>query len=455
MQPVLTADEYRRIDKAYEGDLDTAMDMAGMAVALAAVRSGARYGKKVVVLAGTGNNGGDGYVAARYLAQRGCYVEVQSLGPPKTPEASRAAAFALAAGVRKSPLQKPHDEDVVIDAVFGGGARDGLPAGVLAWMDTPAPVVAIDYPTGLDGNTGEVSERAFRAVETVTFGALKTGHLRGVGPDHCGRVTLADIGINGGNPSMYIAEESDTVRPQRDRNTHKWSAGSVLVAGGSTGLVGAAILAARGALNFGAGAVVIATNNREAVIANSADFPTFSFEEASSRVDRFDVVLLGPGLSDSDIAPTLSLASKARKLVVDAGGLVSEVLQAATDGSAEIVITPHAGEFERLIGVGGGAYSARAVARKLDAVVLLKGNPTLITDGGLPVLVTRGGPELATIGTGDVLAGMIAALWSRGSLQLDAVITGAYFHGEAGVALRTRSIVTAGGLADEVGRFAF
>lgn len=455
MQPVLTADEYRRVDKAYEGDLDMAMDRAGMAVALAAVRAGAEYGKKVVVLAGTGNNGGDGYVAARYLVQRGCDVEMQALGPPKTPEASRAADSAFAAGARKSILRKPEDEDLVVDALFGGGAREGLPPQILPWMDSPAPVVAVDYPTGLDGNTGKVPERAFRATETVTFGTLKTGHLRGVGPDHCGRVTVADIGINGGNPSMFLAEMSDTVLPGRDRNTHKWSAGSVLVAGGSSGLVGAAILAAQGALNFGAGAVAIASNNQEAIIANSADFPTFSFAEAASRVDRFDVVLVGPGLSESDVAEALPIAARAQNLVVDAGGLVPEIMDAARDGGAELVITPHAGEFQRLADVSGGAYSARAQARKLGALVLLKGNPTLVTDGGLPILVSTGGPELATIGTGDVLAGMIAALWARGSSRMEAVVTGAYFHGKAGSSLSESAIVTAAGLASEIARFAF
>lgn len=455
MQPVLTADEYRRVDKAFDGDLGLAMGKAGLAVALAAVRAGARYGMRVVVLAGTGNNGGDGYVAARHLRERGCDVEVQALGPPKTSVASSAAESAYAVGVRKSVLRKPEDEDLIIDAVFGGGARQGLPPQILPWMGSPAPVVAVDYPTGLDGNTGKVPERAFRAVETVTFGTLKTGHLRGVGPDHCGRVTVADIGINGGDPSMFLAGMSDTSRPGRNRNDHKWSVGSVLVVGGSKGLVGAAILAARGALNFGAGAVVIATGNQEAVIANSPDFPTFSFHDATSRVDRFDVVLLGPGLSDSDLAETVPIATRARNLVVDAGGLVPEMMDAARSGGANVVVTPHTGEFERLAGVGGGAYSARALARRLGVLVLLKGNPTLITDGDLPVLVATGGPELATIGTGDVLAGMIAALWARGTSPMEAAITGAYFHGRAGASLNETKVVTASGLSSEIGRYAF
>ncbi len=455
MKPVLTADEYRRVDKAFEGDLDAAMDRAGFAVALAARRVGAGYGKRVVVLAGTGNNGGDGYVAARYLIDSGADVEVQALGPPKTPQAARAADLAFNAGVRRAPFDAPNREDVVIDALFGGGARDGLPPLILSWINTPAPVVAVDYPTGLDGNTGKVAEQAFRAAETVTFGTLKTGHVRGWGPDHCGNLTVVDIGINGGEPSMFVAELADTVRPPRKRADHKWSAGSVLVVGGSTGLIGAAVFAARGALGFGAGAVAIATPDEAGVISNTAEFPTFSLDEAASRMDRFDVVVFGPGLAESDLDKALPMLKGAERAVVDAGGLQPKVLDVAAGAGTELVVTPHSGEFSRVAGVGGGAFSVRALAAKIDGVVLLKGNPTLISDGGLPILVSTGGPELATIGTGDVLAGMIAALWARGDSPKEAALTGAYFHGLAGAALYESGVVTASKLAEEIAGYAW
>ncbi|MCH8971430.1 MAG: NAD(P)H-hydrate epimerase, partial [Acidobacteria bacterium] len=165
MKPVLTADEYRRVDKAYEGDLTQAMDKAGYAVALAAARAGAGYGKRVVVLAGPGNNGGDGYVAARYLKARGADVEVQALAPPKTTEAIDAATKADAVGVRIVELGEPDDSDVIVDALFGGGTRSGLPDSVTAWMDTEVPVIAVDYPTGLDPNTGIVEDRRFYLVD--------------------------------------------------------------------------------------------------------------------------------------------------------------------------------------------------------------------------------------------------------------------------------------------------
>ncbi len=455
MRPVVTADEYRRVDRAYEGDLDAAMDRAGHAVALAVVRAGAGYGKKVAVLAGPGNNGGDGYVAARYLAGRGAAVTVLALGPPQTPEAKRAAESARAAGVRVTGFVEPSDEDVVVDALFGGGVRGGLPADVAPWFGSPARVVAVDFPTGLDPNSGKVEEQAFRAVETVTFGSLKTGHLLGRGPDLCGGVTVANIGIEGGSPSMFVATEDDAVRPVRGRNTHKWKAGAVLVVGGSTGLSGAAILAARGAIHFGAGSVAIASPDRGAVVSNTVEFPTFDLDEAVERLDRFDVVVLGPGLASDDLPEALPVAELASSLVVDAGGLVPDVLAALKGREVDFVLTPHAGEFERLAGRRGGTFSIRALAGKLGGVVLLKGNPTRITDGGLPVLVTTGGPELATIGTGDVLTGMIAALVSRGVQPLDAAVTAAYYHGIAGAKISAGGPITASDLAAAVGSYAW
>jgi ADP-dependent NAD(P)H-hydrate dehydratase / NAD(P)H-hydrate epimerase len=455
VKPVLTADEYRRIDKAYTGDLTQAMDRAGYAVALAAVRAGAGYGKRVAVLAGSGNNGGDGYVAARYLRDRGADVVIHALDIPKAEVARDAARLARRAGVPLTDLGVPDREDLIIDALFGGGVRDGLPLEVFPWIRAETPVVAVDFPTGLDPNTGKVEERAFTAVETVTFGALKTGHVLGVGPDHCGIVTVADIGISGGEPSMFVTEESDTVRPQRARTAHKWSAGSVLIVGGSAGMTGAVVIAARSALAFGAGSVAIASPDRGAVAASSVEFPTFHLDDDTLEPERYDVVVFGPGLGDDDRDSASALLSGADKVVVDAGGLVPETLDALARSGATPILTPHKGEFARVAGSGGGAFAVRALANKVGGVALLKGNPTKISDGGPPNLIDTGGPELATIGTGDVLAGMIAAVWARGAEPLDAALTAAYFHGVAGSELALSGPLTASGLADHVGRYAY
>ncbi len=455
MKPILTAEEYRRVDKAYDGDLIEAMDRAGHAISLAAVRHGASYGRRVVVLAGPGNNGGDGYVAARYLKGRGVAVEIHALAEPKTEESIDAVRKARAAGVVIRPLGNPVTADLVIDALFGGGVRRGLPDRVRAWMRTEAPVVAVDYPTGLDPDTGKVDDAAFVAVETVTFSTLKTGHVKNQGPDHCGFVSVVDIGINGGTPSMYLAEESDALRPARERTTHKWSGGAVLVAGGSTGIIGASVYAGRSALNFGAGSVVVASPNASVVHQIAPQLPTIALDEAEKRLERFDVVIAGPGLAESDAAGVIPVVEKAKKVVLDAGGLSEELLTAATEGEGEVVITPHQGEFQRLTGRGGGSFSIRAFARKRGITVLLKGNPTQISDGSPPVLVMSGGPELASIGTGDVLAGMIGALWARGLSPLDAAISGAYWHGRAGSDLRRTRAVTADQLTEHIASYAW
>jgi NAD(P)H-hydrate epimerase len=455
VKPILTAEEYRRVDQAYPGDLDAAMDHAGLAVALAAVRHGAGYGKRIVVLAGPGNNGGDGYVAARYLARRGAAVEVKVLGEPKTPEAVHAARLARAAGVRVVEMGSRVSADLVIDAVFGGGGRSDLPPVVEEWTQTEAPVIAVDFPTGLDPDTGEAQGAVFTAVETVTFQYLKTGHVKGDGPDVCGLVTVVDLGIVGGEPSMWLAGEEDAPRPRRQRRSHKWTAGAVLVLGGSKGMVGAAVFAGRSALHFGAGSVVVGTTQPDSIAQMAPELLTRPLDEVEDQLDRFDVVVAGPGLSESDHAGVLPLVSKANKVVLDAGALTPELLDAAIEGGADVAVTPHRGEFKRIAGVGGGEFAVRALAQKKGITVLLKGNPTIICDGTIPIVVRSGGPELATIGTGDVLAGMVGALWARGLDARTALVSAAYWHGVAGADLAHGGTVTADRLSTHVGRYAW
>jgi hydroxyethylthiazole kinase-like uncharacterized protein yjeF len=322
-------------------------------------------------------------------------------------------------------------------------------------MGTSAPVIAVDFPTGLDPDTGQVDDRAFKATETVTFQYLKTGHVREDGPEHCGVVTVVDIGIEGGQPSMWVAEEADAPRPPRPRRGHKWTVGSVLVVGGSRGMVGASVLAGRSALTFGAGSVVVASPCSDVVSATAPELVTKPLEAVEDRLDRFDVLVAGPGLDEGDHEQARPLIRKASRVLLDAGGLTPELLEAAVDGGAEVAITPHAGEFKRVAGVGGGEYAIRALALRKGVTVLLKGNPTMICDGASPVLVRTGGPELATMGSGDVLSGMVGALWARGLDATSALVSGAYWHGIAGADLARRGTVTADALSRHVGRFAF
>lgn len=254
---------------------------------------------------------------------------------------------------------------------------------------------------------------------------------------------------------MYIAEEGDAPRPARKRNTHKWAAGAVLVVGGSPGLIGASVLAGRSALNFGAGTVYLATSRVDQVQQIAPDLPAITLEQAGGQMEKFDVVVAGPGLAESDAAEVGPLLVEADRVVLDAGGLTQQTLSAAKERDADVIITPHDGEFERIAGVGPGTYAARSLAMREGIVVLRKGNPTMVNDGGLPVLVTTGGPELASIGTGDVLSGMVGALWARGLGPMESAVSAAYWHGSAGAALAETGTVTAGLLADYISFFAW
>jgi hydroxyethylthiazole kinase-like uncharacterized protein yjeF len=456
--PVITPQESARLDAAASDSVDVLMDRAGYGLALAIARQGVGYGDRVVVLAGPGNNGGDGYVAARYLHRRGVWVEVHALSAPKTDVSKRARRAALASGVRVVEMGEPVRADLVVDAVFGGGFRSGVPDALDPWLATDLPVVAVDVPTGLDPTSGTVDEAAFTAALTVTFHAVKTGHLRAEGPDRCGPIEIVDIGLDGGEPTFRIAEDGDALRPERPRTAHKWSAGSVLVVGGATGMTGAAVMAGRAALRFGAGAVAVAVpqDARTAVTSAAPELLTVDITAAVERASRFDVVVVGPGLGPGRQELVDRLLERHEGLVVlDADALTAETADRMRERRHPTLVTPHAGEFARTFGRTAGPDSAADVAAGLGITVLLKGNPTWITDGDAPWAVVSNGPELATIGTGDVLAGMVAALSARGLAPVEAAISGAHWHGVAGEQVRRTGTVTADRLLGEIPRHAW
>lgn len=447
MKPVLTPAEAARLDQVAAEQIVVLMERAGRAVALAAAAMGIGYGSKVTVLGGPGNNGGDGYVAARLLRQRGAAVEIQSLGDPRTPPALAAMGLAREAGLPIRPIGPPGRADLLIDALFGGGFHRGIPAEVRSWMESSYPVLAVDVPSGLDPATGAVDESCFSALKTVTFGALKTGHMLGDGPDRCGEVIVADIGLPDGSPELLVTEEADAPLPKRSRNVHKWSAGSVLVVGGGPGMIGAAILAGRAALNFGAGAVGVAVPE-EARVAAAAAAPELLHYPIDDLPTRYQVLVIGPGLGGerADLASKL-ISTWSGPIVVDADALSALDRPFANQFA---VLTPHAGEFERLTGKSPSYEAARDLAATLGATVLLKGNPTFVTDGTTPWVVNTGGPELATIGTGDVLSGMIGALLATGLSPIAAARSAAFWHGRAGAELAAVGTVTAASLVDRV-----
>ena len=469
MRPVITPAEASRLDMGSDDSVEILMERAGLGVALTAVRMGAGYGSKVIVLTGPGNNGGDGFVAARHLKQRGVEVEVHALGYPKGDDAParKAGIAAVHAGVRVVPLGEPESADLVIDALFGAGFRGSLPDIAIPWIAHSAPVLAVDLASGLNGFDGSVAGPAFTAEVTVTFDFAKVGHLVGEGPSRTGELHIVPIGLIDPKPEFMMCDAEDAPVPTRSGDAHKWSAGSVVVVGGSAGLVGAAVMASEAALRFGAGAVrlIVPTGLRAEAAAGRPGLMTMGIGDADSfgpsdvdqileATGRFDVLVLGPGIGRGRGTLIEALLERwERPLVLDADGIGGASISALTARAAPTIITPHAGEFERLSGSLPTPAAAFAVASETGSVVLLKGNPTFI-GGEQRWAVDSGGPELATIGTGDVLAGMIGALVARGLDAEVAARSAAYRHGRAGKHLASVTSVTAMGLLDEIGRWA-
>ena len=467
MQLVITPEESAVLDAAAADHIESLMEQAGLWVALAAVGMGAGYGTRVAVLAGPGNNGGDAYVAAKYLARRGVSVVVHARGYPKGDysAARTAACKAVHAGVRVIPFGDPVPADLIIDGLFGAGFHGSLPDDVLPWLAHTAPVLAIDVPSGMDSGDGSVAGEAFQADRTVTFHALKVGHLIGEGPDRSGTLEVRDIGLDGGTAELRLVEEADCVIPSRRRTAHKWSAGSVLVVGGSPGLTGAVMLAASSALQAGAGAVAAAVPGQwqpllEAMsagvmtrgIGSEERFDPADVPELIEHASRFDVIALGPGLGpDQDKFVAELMGRWDGRLLIDADGLNAITDPSLLHRTGGTIITPHAGEFRRLTGDAPGYGTATRLAAALRVTVLLKGNPTFVADTGAPWVIAEGGPELATIGTGDVLTGTVAALWARGLGATEATVSGAFWHARAGRRLAAKTVVTAEKLVDEIG----
>lgn len=467
MEPLLSVAEMQRVDALSADRVDDLMNAAGFSVAMSAAVMGAGYGSEVHVLVGRGNNGGDGYVAARHLARRGAVVTVHYNGIPAPDSASwRAMAAAQRAGIRLRPIGGVVEGDLVVDALFGTGIRGELPAAVVPWTATDMPVLSVDVPSGMSGDTGLADGPAFRAQRTATFHMLKAGHLLGDGPDRCGTVDLYDIGLHGGEAAMWRFTDDDVVTCSRPRTMHKWSAGAVATIGGTPGLTGAAVLAARAAIASGAGVSAILTTARIAqtyeviapdIVAISAgdrdSWDADSAAAALSVIDRFGSLIVGPGLEPADARFVEYLAERfAGTLILDAGALNAlQNVEALASRVGGTVLTPHAGEFKRLTGSTPSPMAVSELSARSGAVVVAKGNPTFVAAEGRLVIVDSGGPELATIGTGDVLAGMIGAFSACGVPLSDAAATAAHLHGLAGRSLAERETVSAPALVWEIG----
>lgn len=453
----------RRVDAETAVSVDLLMDQAGFGIALIAADWGAGYGSVVTILCGKGNNGGDGYIAAAYLAERGATVRVQAVGePPIGSPAYRAMQRAKRNGVRIEPIGVPGETDYLIDAVVGTGFMGELRPEVAAWTCVDAITLAVDIPSGLNGDTGFATGAVFEADATVTFHALKQGHLVGDGPDLCGEITVVDIGLEGGEPTMMFVEDEDVVVPERARTDHKWSAGAVAVIGGMPGLTGAALFAARAALAGGAGVSNLVTLPSTASAYRKAmpaiptmEIPSVETEEDAlalvGRLSRFDTVVVGPGLEPASTAFVSGILSGFDgSVVLDAGALNAVTPDHIAGRSGITVLTPHAAEFRRLAGDDPSPRAAADLASTTGAIVVLKGNPTFVAADDTYVIAS-GGPELATIGSGDVLAGLIAAFVSHSIDPVTAVVSATHLHGIAGQVIDEASVVTTPDLIAAIG----
>jgi len=462
VKPVLRVDDMRAVDADALAQVseETLVQRAGTAVATWAIRMlGGTYGRHVVVVAGKGNNGADGRVAAARLRARGAQVTVV--------EASDAPDRIGPAGA----------VDLVIDAAYGTGFRGtyrapAVPAGV--------PVLAVDIPSGVNGDTGEACGEPLRADLTVTFAALKTGLVQGAGLVLAGRVEVVDIGLDVSRARIWVVEDSDVAAQlaPRPRDAHKWQSALSVVAG-SPGMTGAAGLCARAAYRAGAGMVRLGIPGGD-----PADLPVseavgtpLAFEGWSSQAlvmaERCRALVVGPGLgrASSTVADVRDVVARSTvPVVVDADGLyalgtgdeVAAVVggdpgaASGAGGARTAVLTPHEGEFTRLAGAPPGSDRIRAatdLARVCGAVVLLKGPTTVVADpDGNVLLATAGSPRLATAGTGDVLSGAIGAFVARGVGPRHAAALAAHVHGRA-AELGPREGLVAGDLADLLGRW--
>lgn len=442
MIPVLTPEEMRAVDRAAPEPEEVLVERAGAAVARAALSMlGGAYGRRVVVVAGKGNNGADGRVAAERLRRRGVRVEV------------------VDAGDQPERLSK---SDLVIDAAYGTGFR-----GEYAAPDpSGAPVLAVDIPSGIDGLTGEAQPGAVRATETVTFAALKTGLLLGAGFEHAGRVTVADIGLDVSRATIHVVEASDVAgwMPDRERNSHKWKSAIWMIAG-SPGMTGAANMAARAAMRAGAGTVrlgipgVPPDPRYPEVVGRWLPAENWDDDVVAGELYRMKAVVMGPGLgrSDATAAAVRRLVAKAEQpVVLDADALyalgsLDDPARFLRNRPGPTVLTPHDGEFNRLMGCPPGPRRISAVrhlAFTTGATVLLKGSTTIVADpAGDVLLTTAGDARLATAGSGDVLSGVIGALLAQGLDAPQAAAAGAFVHGTA-AGLGWRRGLVAGDLLD-------
>lgn len=491
MQKVATSDEMRSCDRTAIQQIGIPgillMENASRGI-LDAIQNecGSVEGKKVFIFCGKGNNGGDGLAVARHLFNRGAHVHILLAGRMEevkgdakinldiikkmVNEKGSASVLEFHEIQTKKHLRRLGRSDLIIDALLGTGMKgdvQGIIRDIIEWINgSGVKVVAVDIPSGVNSDTGQVGNIAVKAHITVTMALRKRGLLMGKGREHTGSLYVADIStprfvLNTEKIKTYWIEAKDiaTRLPKRPLDAHKHSCGKIFVLAGSRGLSGAAAMCSESAMRVGAGAVVLgipASLNPilEEKVTEVMTAPLADSQGGSLSMDALpainehimwaDVLLIGPGLSRNSETQELVLElipKLDRPTVIDADGLnaLAEDLSVLKKTKADIILTPHYGELSRLVRLSAKEIEldrvevARRVARELKVVLILKGAPTVVAhpDGNVYINST-GNPGMATAGAGDILAGAVVGLIAQKLSTLDAAIAGVYLHGLAG-----------------------
>lgn len=458
--PLLLTADLRRVEQLALSRPEPAplMERAGLAAAELARKLAGDSGKPVLILAGPGNNGGDALVVARHLKQWWFRVSVVCTGNPQQYSGDAAAALQAwrkAGGEIFAEIPAAQDWALVIDGLFGIGLKRRLDGDYAALVDQinalDAPVLALDIPSGLNADTGEVMGGAVLADHTMSFIALKPGLLTLDGPDQCGTLHVADLGlgaeVDAAPHGVLIGNGVLThLLPQRPSNSHKGTYGSAGFIGGAQGMTGAALLAARAALKCGAGRVYAGMLAGDAPLLDLLQ-PELMLRPADAvlRLDHLSALAIGPGLGDTpDAAEYLDWALEtAVPLVIDADALNQIAATAALKSKLKQIVTtkiltPHPAEAARLLGCATSKVQADRVAaalqlaREFKAGVVLKGAGSVCAwPDGHWAINTSGNPGMATAGMGDVLTGIITALLAQGVDERHALTAGVYLHGAA------------------------
>lgn len=492
MIPVLTPEEMRNLDKITIESIGipgcVLMENAGRGVVENILK---KYGsvnlKKFLVICGKGNNGGDGFVVARYLFNLGANVTVLLLTKPEdiTGDAKLNLKILLEY-LRSKKVQKKFklmqfksfkmfrkfkDVDFIVDAIFGTGFTgklDEFYLKIVNWINLhPAKAISIDIPSGVNGTTGTVENDAVRSNLTITMGFKKTGLLIGKSVNYVNDLKLVDISI-----PNFIAEnlkfkthevtlyDIHKMFPEREKTAHKYNVGKVFVLAGSTGYTGASALASQSAIRTGAGAVILGTPEKvypilarkltEVMVfpldsTESGTLAIKAYEKIQKHLNWADVLVIGPGISTNSETAELVLKiiyKFTKKIVIDADAitiLANQLKILKNRKSNQVIITPHMGEFSRLVKLPVEEIEknkldiSRKFAKRFNLILVLKNAPsiTVIPDGNVYINST-GNPGMATAGSGDVLSGIISSLFAQGLNAKEAAIAGVYLHGLAG-----------------------